>query len=70
VAAWVAYALATGPPLGHYEARLAEVELAAARGDPRAAALAVAAREQALAGGHRVSAARLVELGRERKSVL
>ena len=28
----VAHALAVGPPLGHYEARLAEVELAAARG--------------------------------------
>ncbi len=65
VAAWVAYALAVGPPLGHYEARLAEVELAAARGDPRTAALAAAAVERALAGGHRAS---LAQLGRARKA--
>jgi len=60
VAAWVAHALAVGPPLGHYEARLAEVRLAQARGDPRAAELAAAARELASAGGHRAS---LSELG-------
>ncbi len=64
VAAWVAHALAVGPPLGHYEARLAEVELAAARGDPRTGALAEAAARRALAGGHRAS---LPELGRARK---
>ncbi len=67
VQAWVAYALATGPPLGHYEARLAEVELAAARGDPRTAALVAAARQQALAGGYR---AHLPQLAREWKQRL
>ncbi|OLT11512.1 hypothetical protein BJF78_04990 [Pseudonocardia sp. CNS-139] len=36
----VARALAIGPPLGHHEARLAEAELAAARGDPGCAGLA------------------------------
>jgi len=60
VAAWVAHALAVGPPLGHYEARLAEVRLARALGDPRAAEMATAARELASAGGHRAS---LSELG-------
>ena len=62
VADVVAHALAIGPPLGHYEARLAEVELAAARGDPRTAALAAAARERAVAGGHLASVGRLTEL--------
>jgi hypothetical protein len=57
----VARALAVGPPLGHYEARLAEVELAAARGDPRTVELAEAARRLALAGGHRAC---LADLGR------
>ncbi len=33
-------ALAEGPPLGHFEGRLAEVELAVARSDPRARELA------------------------------
>jgi tetratricopeptide (TPR) repeat protein len=61
VASWVAHALAVGPPLGHYEARLAEVELAAARGDPRTVELAEAARRLALAGGHRAC---LADLGR------
>ena len=59
VAAWVAHALAVGPPLGHYEARLAEVRLAVVGGDPRAADLAAVARELALAGGHRASLAEL-----------
>ena len=59
VAAWVAHALAVGPPLGHYEARLAEVRLAVARGDHRAAVLTATARELALAGGHRASLAEL-----------
>ncbi len=63
-AALVARALAMGPPLGHYEARLAEVELAAAEGDPRAPALAAAARERARAGGHLASVGRLTELVR------
>ncbi|HEX3257541.1 MAG TPA: hypothetical protein VHS35_03450, partial [Pseudonocardia sp.] len=59
VAAWVAHALAVGPPLGHYEARLAEVRLAQARGDPGAAELAATARDLASAGGHRASLAEL-----------
>ena len=59
VAAWVAHALAVGPPLGHSEARLAEVRLAQARGDPGAAELAATARDLASAGGHRASLAEL-----------
>jgi tetratricopeptide (TPR) repeat protein len=55
-------ALATGPALGHYEARLAAVELAAARGDADLARLAADAIAAANAGGHAVSAARLGEL--------
>ncbi|MEV4518444.1 hypothetical protein AB0K00_56985, partial [Dactylosporangium sp. NPDC049525] len=55
-------ALATGPALGHYEARLAAAELAAARGDAGAARLAGEALAAARAGGHAVSAARLSEL--------
>ncbi|GAA1842987.1 hypothetical protein GCM10009836_22990 [Pseudonocardia ailaonensis] len=55
-------ALATGPGLGHFEARLAEAELAAATGDPGAPALAARALELARAGGHGLHAARLAEL--------
>ena len=40
---FVAHALATGPPLGRYEARLAAVELAYAAGDPTAPAAAESA---------------------------
>jgi tetratricopeptide (TPR) repeat protein len=58
----VARSLAVGPPLGHYEARLAEVELLAARGDPGTAARAAVASELARAGGHAVSAERLSAL--------
>jgi tetratricopeptide (TPR) repeat protein len=58
----VARALALGPPLGHHEARLAEVELAAARGDPGCTDLAVAALRRAEADGHLVSAPRLAQL--------
>ena len=50
VAAWVEYAPAVGPPLGHDEARLAEARLAVARDDPRASELAAAAHKLALAG--------------------
>ena len=55
-------ALAVGPPLGHYEARLAQVELAVASGSRDAAALARAALELARAGGHAVSVPRLAEV--------
>ncbi len=48
---FVERALATGPPLGHYEARLAAVELAAALGDGGAGSLAVDALRRAEAGG-------------------
>ncbi len=42
-AAWhVARALATGPPLGHYEARLAHCELAVTRAEPDAPKLVAA----------------------------
>jgi DNA-binding SARP family transcriptional activator/tetratricopeptide (TPR) repeat protein len=52
----VGRALALGPPLGHYEARLAQVELAAARGADELPVLAAAALATARAGGHVVSA--------------
>ena len=55
-------ALAVGPPLGHYEARWARVELAVARGADDRAALAAAAWRQAEAGGHLASVPRLAEL--------
>ncbi|WP_232661997.1 BTAD domain-containing putative transcriptional regulator [Pseudonocardia sp. TRM90224] len=45
-------ALATGPPLGHHEARLAEVELLVARGDPAAARVAADAVAHARAAGY------------------
>jgi tetratricopeptide (TPR) repeat protein len=55
-------ALAVGPPLGHYEARWAQVELAAARGRDDCTALASAARTRAEAGGHLASVPRLAAL--------
>jgi DNA-binding SARP family transcriptional activator/tetratricopeptide (TPR) repeat protein len=58
----VGRALAVGPPLGHYEARWAQVELAAAREADDCAVMAAAARSQADAGGHLVSVPRLAEL--------
>lgn len=58
----VASALAHGPPLGRFEARLARVELAVARRDPAAADLARAALEPARTLGHHASATRLIEL--------
>ena len=58
----VARALAVGPPLGHYEARWAQVELAAARGADDWTALAAAAWHRAGAGGHLASVPRLAEL--------
>jgi tetratricopeptide (TPR) repeat protein len=59
---FVARALATGPPLGRYEARLAAAELAYATGDPTAPATAESALALARDGGHLQSAARLAEL--------
>lgn len=55
-------ALAQGPPLGHYEGRLAQVELAAARGEPATRALARDALRLADAGG--------MSQGRERLAAL
>jgi hypothetical protein len=55
---YVRRALAEGPPLGHYEARWAEAEVASALGNPRTPELARAALERMDAGG--------VQLGRER----
>jgi tetratricopeptide (TPR) repeat protein len=55
-------ALAEGPPLGHFEARLAQVELAAACGDPATGELAGAALQQADRAGMRQSRERLVGL--------
>lgn len=62
VPALVERALAVGPPLGHYEARLAHVELLSARGDPRVQPVAAAALDLARDGGHLASADRLAEL--------
>jgi tetratricopeptide (TPR) repeat protein len=62
VDAMVARALALGPPLGHYEARLAQVELAAARADPHCPSIAARALAHARQGGHAVSARRLAGL--------
>jgi DNA-binding SARP family transcriptional activator len=58
----VAHALAVGPPLGHYEARWADVELLAFHGDPLAVSRAAAACDQARAGGHLASVRRLTKL--------
>jgi len=55
-------ALHQGPALGHYEGRLAEVELAAARADPRTATLARSALTAADAGGVRQGRRRLLTL--------
>ena len=55
-------ALAVGPPLGHYEARWAQVELAAARGADDCTVFAAAAWHRAGAGGHLASVPRLAEL--------
>jgi tetratricopeptide (TPR) repeat protein len=55
-------ALAQGPPLAHYEARLARVELAAARGADDAPQLAADALARAEAGGHLISVPRLTTL--------
>lgn len=46
-------ALVTGPPLGHYEARLARCELAVARREVGAVSLIAETVEHAGAGGHR-----------------
>jgi tetratricopeptide (TPR) repeat protein len=55
-------ALAEGLPLAHFEARLAQVELANARDDPQTAALAAAALRRADESGVRQSRERLVHL--------
>lgn len=61
---YVRSALAEGPPIGHYEARLAEVELAAASEDAATPALARTALRLADPGGVRQGRERLVELAR------
>ena len=55
----VARALAIGPPLGRHEARLAEVELAVARGADDVAARAAAALARARQDGYHVLVSRL-----------
>jgi tetratricopeptide (TPR) repeat protein len=55
-------ALAIGPPLGHYEARLAHTELAAASGDPNTADLACRALHLADRGGALQGRDRLAQL--------
>ncbi|MFN2561039.1 MAG: BTAD domain-containing putative transcriptional regulator [Jatrophihabitans sp.] len=58
----VARGLAEGPPLAHYEARLAEVELAAASADTATTSLAREALRLADAAGMRAGRQRLVNL--------
>jgi hypothetical protein len=55
-------ALAEGPPLGHFEARLAEVELAVARGDQHVLTLVAAALRRADEAGVRQGRDRLAQL--------
>jgi len=55
-------ALAVGPPLGRFEARLAAAELAAARGEPGVAGVAAEALAAAHAAGEAVTVPRLTEL--------
>lgn len=61
-AAHVQEALATGPGLAQYEARLAQCELAVKRRQENASSLVDKARRLAVAGGHAVSALRLGQL--------
>jgi len=61
-------ALVTGPPMGHYEARLAHCTLAVARGDSDAEDLVDDAVERAAAGGHQASRILLCDLSRYRGS--
>ncbi|MFN2588081.1 MAG: BTAD domain-containing putative transcriptional regulator [Actinomycetota bacterium] len=64
---YVSAALMTGPPLAGYEARLAEAELSAARGDAGTRDIASRALVLAEVGGHAASAARLRELAYARR---
>lgn len=59
---FVRRALAEGPELSRYEARLAEAEFAVLRGDPAAGAVIGAALTRAEEGGHLLGAERLREL--------
>jgi hypothetical protein len=61
-AAHIHEALATGPGLAQYEARLAHCEFAVKRGHENARALVDEALRLAVAGGHAASAARLGQL--------
>lgn len=61
-AAHVRDALGTGPPLGHYEARLAEVALLRVLDDPGAEPRAAAALKLAREGGHLASARELAAI--------
>lgn len=58
----VAQALAIGPELSQFEARLARCTLAVARGDEDAASLVADALRRAVAAGHESSASQLREL--------
>lgn len=59
---YVGRALEVGPPLAHYEARLARAELAASLGETDATATAKDALARAEQGGHLASVPRLAEL--------
>jgi DNA-binding SARP family transcriptional activator/tetratricopeptide (TPR) repeat protein len=62
---YVSTALESASPFALFEGRLAQAELAAARGDPEAAAIAAEALRVAIAEGHLMSVPRLSELAGE-----
>lgn len=59
---YTSMAMEAGSPFALFEARLAQAELAAARGDPEAPAIAAEALRTAIQEGHHLSAPRLTEL--------
>jgi hypothetical protein len=65
VDALVEHALSTGPPLGHFEGRLAAAELLVARGETTAASTAAAALGRARAAGYAAGSDRLAAIARQ-----
>ncbi|MEO6712391.1 MAG: hypothetical protein ABIM89_03050 [Mycobacteriales bacterium] len=57
-----ARAVSEGPPLGHFEARQAQLDVAVAMGDDRVPALAAVAHDLALAAGYHAGIQRLSQL--------
>jgi tetratricopeptide (TPR) repeat protein len=65
---YVSTALESASPFAAFEGRLAQAELAAARGDQDAAAIAADALRVAIAEGHQLSVPRLTELAGQKLS--